>query len=48
MTELFIWNLNPIYPRMISATFSWNWPSGSGEEDQNGKSVWIDGLMDDG
>ena len=30
----FIWrNLNPLHPRMLSAKFGWNWPSGSGEED---------------
>ena len=30
----FIWtNLNPLYPRMPCAKFSWNWLSGSGEED---------------
>ena len=30
----FIWtNLNPLHPRMLCAKFSWNWPSGSGEED---------------
>ena len=30
----FIWtNLNPLHPRIIYAMFSWNWPSGYGEED---------------
>ena len=30
----FIWtNLNPLHPRMLCAKFSWNWLSGSGEED---------------
>ena len=30
----FIWtNLNPLHPRMFCAKFSWNWLSGSGEED---------------
>ena len=30
----FIWTkLNPIHPRMFCIKFSWNWPSGSGEED---------------
>ena len=30
----FIWrNLNPIHPRKLCAKFSWNWPSGSGEEE---------------
>ena len=33
-TGPFIWrNLNPIYPRMICAKLSWNWSSGSSEED---------------
>ena len=36
----FIWtNLNPFYPRMLCAKFVWNWPSGSGEEDENVKSL---------
>ena len=35
----FIWtNLNPLHPRMLCAKFGWNWPSGSGEEDENVKS----------
>ena len=30
----FIWtNLNPLYLRMISAKFGWNWPTGSREGD---------------
>ena len=30
----FIWiNLNPLHPKMLSAKFGWNWPSGSGGED---------------
>ena len=30
----FIWkNLNPLYPRMLRAKFSWNWLSGPGEKD---------------
>ena len=33
-----IWtNLNPLHPRMLSAKFGWNWPSGSGEEGENVK-----------
>ena len=32
-------NLNPLHPRMLCAKFGWNWPSGSGEEDKNVKSV---------
>ena len=35
----FIWNLNSLYPRMHCAKFAWNWPSGSGEEDENVKSL---------
>ena len=43
----FIWkNLNPLYPRMISAKFGWNWPSGSWEEVKNRKSLQMDGQMD--
>ena len=35
-----IWtNLNPLYPRMLCAKFGWNWPSGSGGEDENVKSL---------
>ena len=48
----FIWtNLNPLYPRMLCAKFGWNWPSGSGE-DENVKSLQTDrqtdGWTDDG
>ena len=51
----FIWtNLNPLHPRMLCAKFGWNWPSSSGEEDENVKSLqtdrqtdrWTDGRMD--
>ena len=36
----FIWtNLNPLQPRMLCAKFGWNWPSGSGEEDENVKHL---------
>ena len=36
----FIWtNLNPLYPRMLCAKFGWNWNRGSGEEDENVKSL---------
>ena len=43
----FIWtNLNPLYPRMLCAKFGWNWPSGSGEEDENVKSLPTDGRTD--
>ena len=38
----FIWtNLNSLHPRMCCAKFGWNWPSGSGE-DQNMKSLQTD------
>ena len=37
---LFIWgNLNPLYPTMLCAKFGWNWPGGSGEEDENLNSL---------
>ena len=43
----FIWtNLNPLYPRMLCAKFGWNWPSGSGEEDENVKSLQTDRRTD--
>ena len=35
-------NLNPLHPRMLCAKFGWNWPSGSGEEDENVKSLHQD------
>ena len=36
----FIWtNLNPLHPRKLCAKFVWNWPIGSGEEDENVKSL---------
>ena len=35
----FIWtDLNLLHPRMLYAKFVWNWPSGSGERDENMKS----------
>ena len=38
-TGPFIWtNLNPIHQRMLCAKFGWNWPRGSGE-DENVKSL---------
>ena len=41
----FIWtNLNP---GILCAKFGWNWPSGSGEEDENVKSLQTDGRTDD-
>ena len=30
-------NINSLYPRMLCAKFSWNWPSGSGEEEKTMK-----------
>ena len=43
----FIWtNLNPLYPGILCVKFSWNWPSGSGEEDENVKSLQTDGQSD--
>ena len=42
-----IWTiLNPLYPRMLCAKFGWNWPSGSGEEDENVKNLQTDGRTD--
>ena len=36
----FIWtNLNSLQPRMLCVKFGWNWPSSSGEEEKNGKSL---------
>ena len=36
----FIWtNLNPLHPRRLCVKFGWNWSSGSGEEDENVKSL---------
>ena len=36
----FIWtNLNPLHPRMLCAKFGSNWPSGSGDEDENVESL---------
>ena len=31
---------------MLCAKFGWNWPSGSGEEDENVKSLQTDGRTD--
>ena len=43
----FIWtNLNPLPPRMICGKFGWNWPSSSGEEVENVKSLQRDGQTD--
>ena len=43
----FIWtNLNPLHLRMLCAKFGWNWFSGSGEEDENVKSLQTDGRTD--
>mgnify|MGYP003691611305 CR=1 FL=1 len=44
---LFTWtNLNSLHPRMLCAKFNWNWPSGSGEEDENVKSLQTDRRTD--
>ena len=46
-TGPFIWtNLNHLHPRMHCAKFRWNWPSGSREEDENVKSLQMDGQTD--
>ena len=43
----FIWtNFNPLHPGILCAKFGWNWPSGSGEEDENVKSLQTDGRTD--
>ena len=43
----FIWtNLNLLHPRMLCAKFGWNWPSGSGEEVENVKSLQMDRQTD--
>ena len=43
----FIWtNLNPLHPRILCDKFGWNWPSGSGEEDENVKSLQTDRRRD--
>ena len=39
-------NLNPLYPRMLCAKFGRNWPSGSGEEVENAKSLQTDRHTD--
>ena len=38
--------LNPLYPRMHCVKFGGNWPSCSGEEDENVKSLQTDGRTD--
>ena len=43
----FIWTkLNPLHLRMLCTKFGWNWPSGSGEEDENVKSLQTNGQTD--
>ena len=43
----FIWtNVNPLHPGIFCAKFGWNWPSGSGEEDEIVKSLQTDRLTD--
>ena len=39
-------NLNPLHPGILCAKFGWNWPSGSGDEDENVKSLQTDGRTD--
>ena len=39
-------NLNPLPPMMLCVKFGWNWLSGSGEEDENVKSLQTDGKKD--
>ena len=47
MAAPFIWtNLNLLHQRMLCAKFGWNWPSGTGEEDENGKRLEKDGRTD--
>ena len=41
----FIWTYFK-YIRMLCAKFGWNWLSGSGEEDENVKSLQTDGRTD--
>ena len=36
------------HPRLLCAKFGWNWPSGSGEEDENVKSLQTDRQTGDG
>ena len=44
----FVWrNLNSFYQRMLCAKFSWNWPSGSGE-DEIVESLQTDGRRTKG
>ena len=38
--------MNPLHPGILCAKFGWNWPSGSGEEDENVKSLQTDGQTD--
>ena len=41
-----VWLLNKFEfpsPRMLCAKFGWNWTSGFGEEDENGRSLQTDG-----
>ena len=35
-------NLNQLHPRILPTKFGWNWPSGSGEEVENVKSLQTD------
>ena len=43
----FIWlNLNPLFPKMLCAKFGWNWPPGSGIDDENVNSLHMDEQTD--
>ena len=43
-----IWiNLNPLHPGILCVKFGWNWPNGSGEEDEIVKSLQTDGRTDE-
>ena len=39
-------NYLPFGKGVLCAKFGWNWPSGSGEEDENEKSLQTDGQTD--
>ena len=43
----FFWtNLNLLHPRILCAKFGWNWPSGSGEDENVERLQTDDRLMD--
>ena len=41
-----VWSLTSP-PHMLCAKYDWNWPSGSGEEDENMESLQTDGCTTD-